>query len=139
NGTIKAKTPHFSLYQVLGSTGPATAAVPLSADASFGFKDMYAFPNPVRGQGPVTIRVQPGLADSITVRVYDVSGRKVHESSNFSDRGPFDDGNGKGPQYTYDHAWDVSGVGSGVYTYIVVAKKAGQADIRKTGRVGVIK
>ncbi|MBI2384697.1 MAG: hypothetical protein HYV14_01665 [Elusimicrobia bacterium] len=139
NGTIKAKTPHFSLYQVLGSTGPGTAAAPLAADASFGFKDLYAFPNPVRGQGPVTIRIQPGLADSITVRVYDVSGRKVHESSNFVNRGAFDDGNGKGPQYTYDHIWDVSGVGSGVYTFVVTATKSGERDIHKTGKVGLIK
>ncbi|MEK7384719.1 MAG: hypothetical protein AAB262_15750, partial [Elusimicrobiota bacterium] len=139
NGTIKAKTPHFSLYQVLGSTGPRTAAAPLAVDASFGFKDLYAFPNPVRGQGPITIRIQPGLADSVSVRVYDVSGRKVHESSNFSDRGPFDDGNGKGQQYTYEHAWDVSGVGSGVYTFVVTATKSGERDIHKTGKVGIIK
>lgn len=139
SGTVKAKTPHFSLYQVLGSTGASAAAVPLAADASFGFKDQYAFPNPVRGSGPATIRVQPGLADGLTIRVYDVSGRKVHESSHFSDRGAFDDGNGKGAQYTYEHVWDVSGIGSGVYTYVMSAHKAGQRDIHKTGKVGVIK
>jgi len=139
NGTVKAKTPHFSLYQVLGSTGASAAIAPLAADASFGLKDMYAFPNPVRGQGPVAIRVQPGLADSVTVRVYDVSGRKVHESSNFSDRGAFDDGNGKGQQFTYDHVWDVSGVGSGVYTFVVTATKNGERDIHKTGKVGIVK
>ncbi|MCR4294589.1 MAG: hypothetical protein NUW21_03585, partial [Elusimicrobia bacterium] len=136
--TVSAKTLHFSLYQVMGS-GSGVSVAPLAADPGFGLKAAYAFPNPVRGQGAVTIRVQPGLADSVEVRVYDVSGRKVHESSAFTDRGAFDDGNGLGAQFTYDHVWGVSGVGSGVYTYIVVARKAGQSDIRKTGRIGVVK
>jgi len=136
--TVSAKTLHFSLYQVMGS-GSVAAAQPLAADSSFGLKAAYAFPNPVRGAGAATIRVQPGVADSVEVRVYDISGRKVHESSAFTDRGAFDDGNGLGAQFTYDHLWNVSGIGSGVYTYIVVARKAGQSDIRKTGRIGVIK
>ena len=132
---VSAKTEHFSLYQALIPGGLGV----LAADASFGFKDMYAFPNPVRGNTSVTIRVQPGLADSISVNIYDASGRRVHSSSDFRDKGAYDDLNGKGAQYTYDHVWDVSGIGSGVYTYVVVARRAGQADIHKTGRVGVIK
>jgi len=133
--TVTAKTPHFSLYQVLGSTGAGIGV--LAADASFGLKAAYAFPNPVHG-GAVTLRIQPGLADTVSVRVYDVSGRKVHDSSGFS-LSTLDDGNGLGAQFTYDHVWDVSGVGSGVYTYVITATKAGQADIHKTGRIGVAK
>lgn len=136
--TVSAKTMHFSLYQVMAPNS-GTAAAPLAADPIFGLKAAYAFPNPVRGQRYVTIRVQPGLADSEEVRVYDLSGRKMHESSDFSARGAFDDGNGLGAQFTYDHVWDVSGVGSGVYTYVVVARKAGQSDVRKTGKIGVVK
>jgi len=133
--TVTAKTPHFSLYQVLGSTGAGYGV--LAADASFGLKAAYAFPNPVHG-GAVTLRIQPGLADAVSVRVYDVSGRKVHDSSGFS-LSTLDDGNGLGAQFTYDHVWDVSGAGSGVYTYVITATKAGQADIHKTGRIGVAK
>ncbi|MEK7381680.1 MAG: T9SS type A sorting domain-containing protein, partial [Elusimicrobiota bacterium] len=136
---VKAKTTHFSLYQVFSGTVSAAAFVPLAADATFTFRDAYAFPNPVRGVGTATIRIQTGQADSVEVRVYDVSGRKIHSSSNFSLNTNFDDGNGKGPQYTYDHVWDISGVGSGVYQYVITAKKAGQSDIHKTGRVGVVK
>jgi hypothetical protein len=105
----------------------------------FGLRDGYAFPNPSRNGNSVTFRLQPGSVDSIEVRVYDVSGRKIHSSSDFRFRGAIDDGNGKGVQNTYDHVWDVSGVGSGVYTYVMTAKKAGQSDIRKTGKVGVIR
>jgi hypothetical protein len=134
--TVSAKTTHFSVYQVLGPGGGIGVA---AANATFGFKAAYAFPNPVRGQSTATIRVQPGLADSVEVRVYDLSGRKVHSSSDFRSLGAFDDGNGLGAQFTYEHVWDVSGIGSGVYTFAVVARKAGEQDIRKTGKLGVVK
>ncbi len=134
--TVSAKTTHFSVYQVLGPGGGIGVA---AADAAFGFKAAYAFPNPSRSGAAVTFRVQPGLADSVTVRVYDVAGRKVHESSDFRSLGSFDDGNGLGVQFTYEHVWDVSGVGSGVYTFSVTARKAGEQDIRKTGKAGVIR
>ena len=91
------------------------------------------------GVSGVTIRVQPGLADALELNVYDLAGRRVHASSVFQDRGAFDDGNGLGPQFTYEHVWDVSGVGSGVYVYAVTARKAGQGDILKHGKVGVVK
>jgi len=137
-GTVSAQTTHFSVYQVLGPGGSGGIGV-AAADASFGFKAAYAFPNPARGQSSVTIRVQPGLADSLEVHVYDLSGRKIHTSSDFRSIGAFDDGNGQGQQFTYEHVWDVSGIGSGVYTYIVIVRKSGEQDIRKTGKVGVVK
>jgi len=134
NKTVNAQTTHFSAYQVGGLGGIGVAALD-----DFGLRDGYAFPNPSRNGSAVTFRMQPGSVDSIEVRVYDVSGRKIHSSSNFRFLGAIDDGNGKGVQNTYDHAWDVSGVGSGVYTFVMTARKAGQSDIRKTGKVGVIK
>ena len=129
---------------LLPATTPALSTVSVSAqvlaaDPTFTFHDFYSFPNPVRGQNTVTLRVQPGLADSVEVRVYDLSGRRVYASSSFNNRGAFDDGNGLGPQFTYDHVWDVSGIGSGVYRYVVTAKKAGQTDIAKSGKVAVVK
>ncbi len=132
--TVSAQTSHFSSYQVGGLGGIGVAAID-----DFGYRDGYAFPNPSRNGASVTFRMQPGSADSIEVRVYDVSGRKIHSSSDFRFLGAFDDGNGKGAQDTYDHVWDVSGVGSGVYNFVITAKKAGQSDIRKSGKVGVIR
>jgi hypothetical protein len=134
---VSAQTTHFSVYGVMGPGGGGIGVA--AADASFGFKAVYAFPNPVRGQSTATIRVQPGLADSVEVRVYDLSGRKVHSSSDFRSVGAFDDGNGLGAQFTYEHVWGVSGIGSGIYTYAVVARKAGEQDIRKTGKLGIVK
>ena len=131
---VRAQTTHFSAYQVGGLGGIGVAALD-----DFGLRDGYAFPNPSRDGSAVTFRLQPGSVDSIEVRVYDVAGRKLHSSSDFRFRGAFDDGNGKGAQNTYDHTWGVSGIASGVYTYIMTAKKAGQRDIHNSGKVGVIR
>ena len=129
---VRAQTSHFSIYQPMG-IAPTTVA-----QDEFYFRDQYAFPNPARG-GAVTFRIQPGLADTIELRVYDLSGRKIHGSTDFTFRGAVDDGNGKGAQNTYDHVWGVSGVGSGVYRYVIKASRASQAPIVKSGKVGVIK
>lgn len=139
NQIVRAQTTHFSLYQIFGG-GSGAASAPASVDdPTFAVHAGYAFPNPSRGGAPVVIRLQPGLADSVSVRVYDLSGRLVHESSDFRNLGKYDDLNGYGSQYTFDHVWDVSGVGSGVYNFIVTGHKAGAADIRANGKVGVIK
>ncbi|MEK7382973.1 MAG: hypothetical protein AAB262_06770, partial [Elusimicrobiota bacterium] len=141
---VSAEVRHFSVYQVLGSGGSGIGVEGggigvAAAETALGFKALYAFPNPVRNVPTVTLRVQPGQADSVAVRVYDLSGRRVHTSSSFNNLGAFNDGNGLGPQFTYDHVWDVSGVGSGIYRYVVTAKKSGQADIVKSGKVAVVK
>jgi hypothetical protein len=130
---VRAQTVHFSIYQPMSGLAPQTAA-----QDEFFFRDQYAFPNPSRG-GAVTFRIQPGLADTIELRVYDLSGRRVHSSTDFTFRGALDDLNGKGAQNTYDHVWGVSGVGSGVYSYVIKASRAGSSPIVKKGKVGVIK
>ncbi|MDO8628865.1 MAG: hypothetical protein Q7R41_00080, partial [Phycisphaerales bacterium] len=132
--TVSAPTSHFSTYQVGGLGGIGVAALD-----DFVLRDGYAFPNPSRNGSVVTFRIQPGSVDAIDLRVYDLAARKVHSSSDFRFLGAIDDGNGKGVQNTYDHHWNVSGVGSGIYTFVMRAKKAGQPDIRKTGKVGVIR
>ncbi|HEX4047182.1 MAG TPA: T9SS type A sorting domain-containing protein, partial [Elusimicrobiota bacterium] len=134
--TVSAQTGHFSVYQVMGAGGGI--GVETAAQDAFGLRAAYVFPNPVRGVGAVTIRIQPGLADSVEVNVYDVTGRRVHSSSDFH-FAVLNDGNGLGPQDSYDHVWNVSGVGSGVYMYVITAKKAGQADIHKSGKIGIVK
>lgn len=119
NRTVSAQTSHFSLYQVLGS-GSIGAA---SALGEFGLREVYAYPNPARGRNP-SFHIDAGAADSITLKIYDVTGRALHEAH---------------PAPGSDYVWDVGGVGSGVYYYSVTAKKAGHGDQRKTGKVAVIK
>lgn len=131
-GLIRAQSTHFSLYQAMGSGGIGTLAT-----GAYGLVDVYAFPNPARGRA-VTIRVQVGNADSVSARIYDQAGRKVHETSS-SASASVDDGNGKGPQPTYDLTWDTSGIGSGVYTFIVKASRAGESDIKVSKKLAVIR
>ncbi len=107
-------------------------------DPALSLRQLYAFPNPSRRGQAVTIRLQTGLAETALLNIYDVAGHRVH-SAEFSPPRVFDDGNGKGPQYTYDYEWDVSGVGSGIYIYAVTIKKPGEGVISKTGKVAVIK
>lgn len=117
-GVVRAQTDHFSLYQVLAGGSPAAAA---AGELSFG--EVYAFPNPARpGQTP-TIHVDAGTAESVEVRVYDVSGRLVTTLSR----------SGSG-----DLAWDGAGAGTGVYLFVVTARKGG-ATISTKGRLAVIR
>jgi hypothetical protein len=115
---------------------PAGFGVAASIDV-FGLRTAYVFPNPVRGTRQATIRIEPGLADSVEVHVYDVTGRHVHSSSDF--RLTVGPDPVLGTQDIYDHVWDISGVGSGVYTYVITAKKSGSADIHVSGKIGVVK
>lgn len=130
---LRARTDHFSLYQPL-----LPGFSPAAATAEFRLVDVYAFPNPARRSQNVTVRTQVGLADEVSIHIYDLSGRRVNAGTVTSAQ-IIDDGNGKGGQFTYDYVWDTSGVGSGVYHFAVTAKKAGSSPIRKTGKVGVIK
>jgi peptidoglycan/xylan/chitin deacetylase (PgdA/CDA1 family) len=130
-----------------GPGGGTSAAVPFRvtlgpqadpAESAFLLHDFYAFPNPSRLGNAVTIRLQAGIADSVDVRIYDISGSPVNTGSPGSPR-VLNDGNGKGLQYTYEYRWDVSNAGSGIYVYTITAKKSGQSDIREAGKIGVMR
>lgn len=114
---VRAQTTHFSQYQVL-SGGIGTAAVT-------GFGDVYAFPNPARNGANPTFHVEAPGADSVRIRVYDLTGKRVHERT-LTGATPF------------EGLWDVSGVGSGVYYYHVEASGGGETK-RKSGKLAVIK
>ena len=135
NQIVRAQTSHFSLYQLFG--GGATVAA--AGDPALTIRDANVYTNTARGAGPASFVVQVGQSDSVEVRVYDVTGRRVHASSDFTLNAGFDDGNGKGSQVTYEHSWSLSGVASGVYTYVITAKKAGAVVFFLSGRIGVIK
>lgn len=135
--TVSVATTHFSLYQILApSTAPAAGGA-MAGAAAFGLRATYAFPNPVRHRGSVTLRLQAGQADSVDVRVYDPLGKQTLGAT-LGAPALLDDGNGLGPQLTYDYVWTPMG-GSGVYTYVFIARRAGQGDVAKSGRFAVIR
>lgn len=119
--------------------GSAPAGLtPAVADPAFFFQQVYAFPNPSRRGHPVTLRLQTGIADAVHLRIFDVSGAPVHHGTAGA---PIlvDDGNGLGSQYTYDYVWNAAEAGSGIYVYRLEAKKSGEPEIRKVGKIGVLK
>ena len=94
---------------------------------AFELGEVYAYPNPAKaGQRP-TIYVEAAGADSVEIRLYDLSGRLLQEASL------------AGPQEAFTHALDVSKLGSGVYIYVVSARKPGEPVRRATGKVALIK
>lgn len=115
---VRAQTTHFSQYQVLsGGNVPAAAT---------GFGEVYAYPNPARGGANPVIRVEAPGADTVRVRIYDVGGARRHEVTL------------TGAAAAHETAWDVSGIGSGIYYYVVEASGGGSI-VRKTGKLAVIK
>ncbi|OGR65840.1 MAG: hypothetical protein A2X31_00640, partial [Elusimicrobia bacterium GWB2_63_22] len=139
---VKAKVRHFSLYQVVASTGSARAIrASVSANVSAGpsqefrLGEVYVYPNPAKnGQAP-TIHLECGLADSVNIKIYTVSGREAHEHTITSAPAVLDDGNGL--SYAYEYTWN-SHIPSGVYYYFIEAERAGKK-IKKTGKFAVVR
>ena len=123
---LKAKTGHFSVYQVM-----ASGVAILLADPAFKAGEHYAYPNPTKGNNP-KFHFECGLADSARLSVYDISGHKVYEA----DMGA---AVVLGSKYAYEKTWDVGNAASGVYVYILRANKIGFSDIVKKGKVAVIR
>ena len=107
------------------------------ADAAFRLGEVYAFPSPARrGQRP-TIHVEAGLADSVKIRIYDLAGDPVHEAEVAGPPAIIDDG--QGAQYAFEYPWNTDRAGSGVYVFVIEAKKNGEGVIKKIGKLAIIK
>jgi len=128
---LRARVSHFSLYQPM-----AQSARPSAASEAFALHEIYVFPNPARGEAKPTFHVEVGLADGLSIRIYDVSGRLVHSGGIEGSPGTVDDG--QGLEYAYEYVWE-GRIASGVYFYAIEAKKAGQGSLRKTGKLAVVR
>ncbi|MFH0946891.1 MAG: T9SS type A sorting domain-containing protein [Planctomycetota bacterium] len=131
--TVKAQTTHFSLYQVFSPAATVVAAA--SADPSFVLRDVYVYPNPAVGGAKPVIHVAVGVADKVSIKIFNIAGQQVHEASLDNQPAVIDDG--KGPNYAYEYIWD-GHIPSGVYLYTIDAEKGGQ-HIRKAGKFAVIR
>ncbi len=133
---VRAQTTHFSLYQVLSGGAPAASG---DADSNFHFREIYAYPNPARRGEKPTLHIEAEEADRVDIRIYDLSGERVHAATVEGPAPMIDDGSGRGAVRAFEYVWDVSGTASGVYIYVVTAHKAGRGTIRASGKVAVIK
>ena len=141
---VKAAVRHFSQYQAVvsavddpreaGSGMRVAGSVP-AADPAFRLGEVYVFPNPAKGGAKPVFHIEVGIADSVDITVYTVSGRLAHERALTAAPAVLDDGNGLA--YAYEYTWD-GHIPSGVYYYAVKAEKAGQK-LKKTGKFAVVR
>jgi len=115
-----------------------SALLSLPADPTFLLREVYAFPNPAKRMNP-TIHVEVGVADSVDIHIYDISGRLLQSQTLYGAPQLINDGSGRGLQYAYEWTWNASGVSSGVYLYVMTAHLNGQSDLRTTKKVALVK
>ena len=126
---VKGMAAHFSVYQAL------VKLTIQAASADFRLGEVYVFPNPAKSGKIPTFHIEAGIADKVTLRIYTVSGRLVHEREITGTPPIIDDGNGQ--SYAYEYAW-TGHIPSGVYHYAVTAEKGGQK-LRAKGRFAVVR
>jgi len=136
NHTVSAEVNHFSLYQILAREPPTVLSATV-VDGTFRLGEVYSFPNPAVGGNKPTIHIECGIADSVEIKIYDIAGDFIHQTR--LEQQPQVVNDGQGPQYAYEYTWDTSGIASGVYIYVVVAKKNGETDLRVMKKLAIIK
>lgn len=103
--------------------------------SAFALGEVYVYPNPAKGGQVPTFHIEVGIADSVKITVYTVSGDVAHAYTMSGSPGTVDDGHGA--EYAYEYAWN-GHIASGVYYYAIEAKKDGKK-LRKTGKLAVIR
>ncbi|MDO8802825.1 MAG: right-handed parallel beta-helix repeat-containing protein [Elusimicrobiota bacterium] len=104
-------------------------------DPEFRLGEVYVFPNPAKGSEAPVFHIETGIADSVKITIYTVSGRAAHEQTLTGLPTELDDGNGL--SYAYEYTWR-GHIPSGVYLYYIEAQKGGQK-LKKTGKFAVVR
>ncbi len=104
-------------------------------DPAFRLGEIYVFPNPAKGGEAPIFHIETGIADSVNIKIYTVSGRAAHEHTLTGMPAELDDGNGL--SYAYEYAWR-GHIPSGVYLYYIEAQKAGEK-LKKTGKFAIVR
>ncbi len=124
NKTVIARTTHFSLFALFDAQS--------AADAAFTLGEAFAYPNPARGGRNPILHFETGIADEVTLRIYDSSGELKHTISMGNSPAVVND------KYAYEAVWDVSNMASGIYVVAASAKKDGQT-LRRNFKLAVVK
>jgi len=130
--TVNAPPTHYVALSLVDDGG---SLLPDVADSSFQWRQVFVFPNPARGGTVPTIHAEAGLADSLTIKIYNVAGQELLKTT--LNQAPVLIDSGQGPQYAYEYAWQ-GHIASGVYLFVVDAEKSGQ-HITKAGKFAVVR
>lgn len=106
-----------------------------TGDASFLFREVFVYPNPARGGAIPTLHMEVGMADQVTLTIFNVAGQALHQSVLTQAPTLMDSGNG--PEYAYEYSW-TEPVASGVYLYVIDAQKGG-VHLKKSGKFAVVR
>lgn len=105
----------------------------LEVEGGFRLGEAYSFPNPAKGVPP-TLHFECGLADEITMTLYNVAAERLGEVTLPGDQVIKVDG-----KYAYEYTWPTEQLGSDIYLAILRAKKNGYSDLVKTIKLAVVK
>ena len=99
------------------------------------FTKSFAFPNPPVGNKKPTLHFElDGAVDEVKIKIYDVAGtladQKILDGSGAIITG--------GGTAAYEYTWDNSSAASGVYLYVIEAKKGG-ARVTRTGKLAIVR
>lgn len=127
---------HGKRVAVAAKAAPnSTISAAAGPSAEFKLREVYVFPNPAkRGKVPA-FHIEVGIADSVKITVYTVSGEEAHSRTLSGTPAVIEDGNGA--EYAYEYAWQ-GHIPSGVYYYLIEAQKDGRK-LKKTGKFAVIR
>jgi len=117
------------------ATPAAVKAATTGISSEFILGEVYVYPNPAKGGHVPTFHVEVGVADSVKITIYTVSGDVAHTYTATGMPSIINDGHG--PEYAYEYAWR-GHIPSGVYYYAIEAQKAGKK-LRKTGKFAVVR
>lgn len=116
----------------------APASVPVKTSAirpAFVLNEVYVYPNPAKGGQVPIFHIETGIADSVKIAIYDVSGDVAHNHTITGPPGAINDGNGL--EYAYEYAWR-GHIPNGVYYYAIESQKDGRK-LKKTGKFAVVR
>ncbi|OGR50257.1 MAG: hypothetical protein A2049_07610 [Elusimicrobia bacterium GWA2_62_23] len=103
--------------------------------SEFRLGEVYVYPDPAKGGEMPAFHIECGIADSVKITIYTVSGRQAHEAALGGLPAALDDGNGL--SYAYEYIWR-GHIPSGVYLYAIEAQKSGKK-LKKTGKFAVVR
>ncbi|MCK5358658.1 MAG: hypothetical protein KAJ48_09710, partial [Elusimicrobiales bacterium] len=130
---IKSKDKKKFVSSFLAQTTDTFGIAGVSSE--FTLREIYVFPNPSLGGQKPTFHIEVGIADSVKITIYTVSGRFAHNHIMTGMPITLDDGNGL--DYAYEYTWS-DNIPSGVYYYFIEAKKSGRT-LKKTGKFAVVR
>jgi len=113
---------------------PAKAAA-LPANPEFRLGAVYVSPNPAKGGAAPVVHMETGIADSVSIKIYTVSGLAAHEHVMSGQPQTLEkDGN---LVYAYEYAWEGT-IAPGLYYYNIEAERAGQK-LKTSGMFAVVR